>query len=122
MLTCYTILVPIGLSEQSKIALEQAERIAVLTKGELVLLSCIENFRIKIKFFDDEGYVNDKLELQSRLDLLVSEVASRTGLKVNGMVTKGKTHKKIAEVADLVGAKLIVMGTNGGPLGFSKKK
>ena len=71
MLTCYTILVPIGLSDQSKIALEQAERIAVLTKGELVLLSCIENFRKKIKFFDedDEGYLNDKLELQSRLDL-----------------------------------------------------
>ena len=123
MLTCYTILVPIGLSDQSKIALEQAERIAVLTKGELVLLSCIENVRKKIKFFDedDEGYVNDKLELQSRLDLLVSEVASRTGLKVNGMVTKGKVHQKITEVADLDGAKLIVMGTNGGPLGFSKK-
>ena len=34
MLTCYTILDPIGLSEQSKIALEQVERIAVLTKGE----------------------------------------------------------------------------------------
>ena len=80
-------------------------------------------FSKKIKFFDehDECYVNDKLELQSRLDLLFSEVASRTGLKVNGMVTKGKTHKKIAEVADLVGAKLIVMGPNGGPLGFSKK-
>ena len=96
MLACYTILVPIGLSDHSKIALEQAERIAFLNKGELVLLSCIENFRKKIKFFDeeDEGYVNDKLELQSRLDLLVSEVASITGLKVNGMVTKGKIHKK----------------------------
>ena len=67
-LTCCTILVPIGSSEQSKIALEQAERIAVITKGELVLLSCVENFRKLIKFFDqdDEVYVNDKLELQSR--------------------------------------------------------
>ena len=61
------------------------------------------------------------MELQSRLDLLVSEVASRTGLKVNGMVTKGKAHQKITEVADLVGAKLIVMGTNGRPLGFYNK-
>ena len=40
-LTCYTILVPIGSSEQSKIALEQAERIAIITIGELVLLSCV---------------------------------------------------------------------------------
>lgn len=122
-LTCYTILVPIGSSEQSKIALEQAERIAIITKGELVLLSCVENFRKLIKFFyeDDEVYVNDKLEIQYRLDLLVSEVALRTGLKVNGMVTKGKIHEKIVEVADLVGAKLIVMGTNGTPLSFLKK-
>ena len=88
-----------------------------------VLLSCVENFRKLIKFFyeDDEVYVNDRLELQSRLDLLVSEVASRTGLKVDGMVTKGKAYKKIVEVADLVCAKLIVMGTNGSPLSFSKK-
>ena len=122
-LTCYTILVPIGSSEQSKIALEQAERIAIITKGELVLLSCVENFRKLIKFFDqdDEVYVNDKLELQSRLDLLASEVSSRTGLMVNGMVTKGKAQQKIVEVADLVGAKLIVMGTSGPPLGFTKK-
>jgi len=34
-LKCYTILVPIGSSEQSKIAFEQAERIAIITKGEL---------------------------------------------------------------------------------------
>ena len=61
------------------------------------------------------------MELQSRLDLLVSEVASRTGLKVDGMVTKGKAYKKIVEVADLVCAKLIVMGTNGSPLSFSEK-
>ncbi|MFL2563658.1 MAG: hypothetical protein ACJ0QR_00355 [Flavobacteriales bacterium] len=62
------------------------------------------------------------MALQFRLDLLVLEVASRTGLKVNGIVTKGKIHKMIVKVADLVGAKLIVMVTNGGPLGLTKKK
>ena len=61
------------------------------------------------------------MELQSRLDLLASEVSSRTGLMVNGMVTKGKAQQKIVEVADLVSAKLIVMGTSGPPLGFTKK-
>ena len=40
-------------------------------------------------------YVNDKLELQSRLDLLASEVSSRTGLMVNGMVTKEKLNKRL---------------------------
>ena len=37
------------------------------------------------------------------------------------MVTKGKAQQKIVELADLVGAKLIVMGTIGPPLGFTKK-
>ena len=122
-LTCYTILVPIGLSEQSKIALEQAERLAVLTKGEIVLLGCIENSGgLKNLFIeDDEDYVNDKLELQSRLDLLVSEVSSRTGLKSNAMVTRGKACNKIVEVANLVSANLIVMGTNGAPLSLYEK-
>ena len=62
-LTFYTILVPIGSSEQLMITLEQAERIAFITKGNV--------------------------------------------------------HNKIVELADLVGAKLIVMGTNGTPSSFS---
>jgi len=121
--TFYPILVPIDFSDQSMIALEQAERIGILTKGELVLLSFNENYGILRKLFveDDESYVDVKLKLQSRLDSLVSEVISRTGIKVNGMVTMGRVHQKIVEVAELVSAKLIVMGTSGTPLGLSKK-
>lgn len=121
--TFYPILVPIDFSDQSMIALEQAERIGVLTKGELVLLSFNENYGILRKLFveDDESYVDVKLKLQARLDSLVSEVISRAGIKVNGMVTMGRVHQKIIEVAELVSAKLIVMGTSGAPLGLSEK-
>ena len=68
--TFYPILVPIDFSDQSMIALEQAERIGFLTKGELVLLSFNENYWILRKLFveDDESYVDVKLKLQARLD------------------------------------------------------
>ena len=63
--TFYPILVPIDFSDQSMIALEQAERIGILTKGELVLLSYNENYGILRKLFveDDESYVDVKLKL-----------------------------------------------------------
>lgn len=121
--TTYSILVPIGFSEQSMIALEQAERLAVLTQGEITLLSVIETSGVLSRLFgeDDERYTDIKIELQERLDKLAKEVSERIGLKVNAMASKGKVYQKIVEVADLINAKLIVMGTNGTPSEFTKK-
>ena len=62
-----------------------------------------------------------KLELQLKLEQLAKEVTIRSGIVVNAPVTKGKVYQKIVEVAELVSANLIVMGTNGAPSGFSKK-
>ena len=121
--TTYSILVPIGFSKQSMIALEQAERLATLTNGEITLLSVIETSGMLSRLFgeDDERFTDLKLELQERLDQLASEVSARIGLKVNAMASKGKVSQKIIEVAELINAKLIVMGTNGAPSEFSKK-
>ncbi len=121
--TTYSILVPIGFSEQSMIALEQAERLAVLTNGEITLLSVIETSGMLSRLFgeDDEKYTDLKIILQERLDKLALEVSGRIGLKVNAMASKGKVSQKIIEVSELINAKLIVMGTNGAPSEFSKK-
>lgn len=121
--TTYSILVPIGFSEQSLIALEQAERLAVLTKGEITLLSVIETSGMLSRLFgeDHAQYKDLKSSLQAKLDKLAAEVSARIGLKVNAMASKGKVSQKIIEVAELISAKLIVMGTNGSPSEFSKK-
>jgi len=121
--TTYSILVPIGFSEQSMIALEQAERLANLTNGEITLLSVIETSGMLSRLFgeDEEKYTDLKLVLQERLDKLAIEVSARIGLKVNAMAAKGKVSQKIIEVSELISAKLIVMGTNGNPSEFSKK-
>ena len=121
--TTYTILVPIGFSEQSMIALEQAERLAVLNNGEITLLSVIETSGMLSRLFgeDEERFADLKIALQERLDKLALEVSNRIGLKVNAMASKGKVSQKIIEVSELISAKLIVMGTNGAPSEFSKK-
>lgn len=121
--TTYSILVPIGFSNQSMIALEQAERLACLTSGEITLLSVIETSGMLSRLFgeDEEKYTDLKIELQNRLDKIAQEVSLRIGLKVNAMATKGKVSQKIVEVADLINAKLIVMGTNGAPSEIAKK-
>lgn len=121
--TTYSILVPIGFSKQSMVALEQAERLAALTNGEITLLSVIETSGMLSRLFgeDDERYTDLKLELQGKLDNLADEVSGRIGLKVNAMAAKGKVSQKINEVADLINAKLIVMGTNGAPSELAKK-
>jgi len=121
--TTYSILVPIGFSEQSMIALEQAERLAILTNGEITLLSIIETSGLLSRLFgEEEGrYTDLKLELQGRLDKLATVVSGRSGLKVNAMAAKGKVSQKIVEVAELINANLVVMGTNGVPSEFAKK-
>jgi len=121
--TTYSILVPIGFSEQSMIALEQAERLAILVNGEITLLSVIETSGLLSRLFgeDDEKYTDLKLELLGSLDKLAAEVSGRSGLKVNTMASKGKVSQKIVEVAELISAKLIVMGANGVPSEFAKK-
>jgi len=121
--TTYSILVPIGFSNQSMVALEQAERLAALTNGEITLLSVIETSGMLSRLFgeDDERYTDFKLDLQGKLDHLAEEVSGRIGLKVNAMAAKGKVAQKIIEVADLISAKLIVMGTNGAPSEIAKK-
>ena len=37
------------------------------------------------------------------------------------MVAKGSVYDKVCEVADMISADLIVMGTNGSPKGIAKK-
>jgi len=121
--TNYSIIVPISFSAQSMIALEQAERLAVLTHGEITLLSVIESSGLLSRLFgeNDVRYKDFKLDLQGRLDKMASEVSSRTGLRVNAMAAKGKVYRKIVEVSEQIRADLIVMGLNGAPLEFSKK-
>ena len=115
------ILIPIGFSDQSMIALGQAFNLAKIKKSEIILLSVIEEpNRLESLFLDDRTHelqqkVNDKLVE------LGKEYAEKYDIHVETMVAKGQVYEKIIEVAEMVNADLIVMGTNGTPKGVVKK-
>ena len=115
------ILIPIGFSDQSMIALEQGFNLAKIKKSEIILLSVIENQKkIESLFLDDKTH-----ELQQKVNDKLVEVgkqyAAQYDIHVETMVAKGRVYEKIIEVAEMVNADLIVMGTNGTPKGVLKK-
>ena len=107
------ILVPIGFSEQSILALGQAFNLAKIRKSDVVLLSVIKEQSIMQSLFSDDKSDEFKEKVKDRLDVLSLEYGERYGVDVDTMVSKGKIYEQIAEVAEMISADLIVMGTNG---------
>ncbi len=107
------ILVPIDFSEQSLIALEQSYNLAREYHAEITLLNVIEEGGMLAKFFSNQQHDDLKKKVQDQLDALAVDVEKKSGVKVNVIIAKGSTYDKIAEVADMINATLIVMGTNG---------
>ncbi len=119
-----TILVPIGFSAQSLIALEQAVDMAKILKADLTLLSVMEESGFFARVFgdtDDEVMFELKKKAQSKLEELAENIRRTYKLEVNTLVSKGKVYQKIVEVSEMVNASYIVMGTNGQPKDFQKK-
>ncbi len=72
------------------------------------------------KFFSNQQHDDLKKKIQDQLDALAVDVEKKSGVKVNVIIAKGSTYDKIAEVAEMINATLIVMGTNGDQ-GLKKK-
>lgn len=107
------ILVPIDFSEQSLIALEQSFNIAREYNAEITLLHVIEEAGAIAKFFSKEQSEDIKKNIQKELDKLAASVEKKAKVTVNTLVAKGSIYEKVAEVAELINATMIVMGTNG---------
>ncbi|MCE9540066.1 MAG: universal stress protein [Bacteroidetes bacterium] len=108
------ILVPTDFSEQSNIALEQSYNIAREYNAEITLLYVIEDSGMLAKLFSSEQHEDHRKNIQYQLDLLAAAVEKKSKITVNTLIAKGTIYEKIAEVADLIDATMIIMGTNGG--------
>ena len=115
------ILVPIGFSEQSIVALGQAFNLAKIKDSEIVLLSVIEEPSMMESLFMDDKTHELQHKVNERLQEIGDEYGKKYGVHVETMVAKGKVYEQINEVAEMVSANLIVMGTNGTPAGKIKK-
>lgn len=116
------ILVPIGFTNQSIIALQQAVIVAKHTNSELFLLSVVEMPTAIQKIFSDFEDKQKQFKEKLRENLLELSSTYCQGVRnVECMVTSGKIYDEITEVADSINANLIVMGTDGTPKDIKKK-
>ena len=107
------ILVPIGFSEQSIIALGQAFNLAKIKNSDVVLLSVIEEQSMIQSLFLDDNSDELKKKVKEKLELIAAEYSLKYGIDVDTMVAKGRVYQEVNKVADMISADLIVMGTNG---------
>ena len=107
------ILVPIGFSEQSIVALGQAFNLAKIKNSDVVLLSVIEGQSMIESLFLDDKSDELKAKVKSKLEDIASIYSSEYGVDVDTMVAKGRVYEEVNKVADMISADLIVMGTNG---------
>lgn len=117
------ILVPIGFSEQSITALEQAIIFAEAMEADITLLSVIND--------DDHirealGVVKkDETELKkkakSELESLAVRYSSDSGINITSLVAQGVIYEEINRVVELLEVDMVVMGTNGKPTNLAKR-
>ena len=107
------ILVPIGFSEQSIVALGQAFNLAKIKNSDVVLLSVIEGQSMIESLFLDDKSDELKAKVKSKLEDIASVYSAKYGIDVDTMVAKGRVYEEVNKVADMISADLIVMGTNG---------
>ena len=107
------ILVPIGFSEQSLVALAQAFNLAKIKNSDVVLLSVIKEQSIMQSLFLDDKTDELKSRVKERLDSIALEYSKKYDVDVDTMIAKGKIYEQITQVADMISADLIIMGTNG---------
>ena len=107
------ILVPIDFSPQSLIALEQSYNLAKKYNAEITLLHVIDDGSTIAKLFTQKQHDDLRKKVQKDLDTLAADVEKKSKLTVNSLVARGSVYEKINEVADIVNATMIVMGTNG---------
>ena len=108
------ILVPVGFSDQSFNALDQAAMFAKPIGAEVVLLSVVELNGLFKRMFSSEEKLNDfKKEVTEKLQAVADEFEERYKIKASALVANGVVHEEISRVAELLNVELVVMGTNG---------
>jgi nucleotide-binding universal stress UspA family protein len=108
------ILIPMDFSDQALVALDQSYNLAQFYNAEITLLYVIEESGPLSKIFAKS--VNEaaiKKEIEEKLHEIAQETEKKKKIKVNTIVARGSVYDKVLEIAEMVNAKMIIMGSNG---------
>ncbi len=118
----FKILVPIGFSEQSLNALNQALIFAKASENaQFTILSVIEDSRAFAKLFDSKNSDDLRQKVTEEVKKIAEEFSTKSGFTVNTMIAEGVVYEEIARVSTLIDADLVIMGTNGKPQNLRKR-
>ena len=104
------------------VALRQAVIVAKHTNSELFLLSVVEMPTALQKIFSD--YEEKQKQFKEKLRENLIELSNKycEGVSnVKCLVSSGKIYEEITDIAESVGASVIIMGTDGTPKDIKKK-
>ncbi len=108
-----SILVPVDFSEQSLIAVEQSYNLAKLFKAKIVIINVIRTHSSMWKVFGAKEKLDIESKIQLKLEELVDNIKSETGLQVEYLLKKGKVVEQIIETAKILKPAFIVSATSG---------
>lgn len=118
----FKILVPIGFSEQSLNALNQALIFAKASENaQFTILSVLEDSKAFSKIFGAKSSDDLREKVSKELKKIADDFSKKSGLPVNTMIAEGLVYEEIARVSSLIDADLVVMGTNGKPQNLRKR-
>jgi len=118
----FKILVPIGFSEQSLNALNQALIFAKAAENaQFTILSIIEDSRAFSKLFEAKSADDLRHKVTEEMKKIADEFSKKSGFPVNTMIAEGVVYEEIARVSSLIDADLVIMGTNGKPQNLRKR-
>lgn len=118
----FKILVPIGFSEQSLNALNQALIFARAAKNaQFTILSVIEDTKAFSKLFESKNAEDLRNKVSEEVKKIADEFSAKSGFPVNTMIAEGTVYEEIARVSSLIDADLVIMGTNGKPQNLRKR-
>ncbi|PKP19384.1 MAG: hypothetical protein CVU05_11475 [Bacteroidetes bacterium HGW-Bacteroidetes-21] len=104
------ILIPVDFGDQSMIAIDQSYNIARMANAELNLLHVIDNTPMWGLFSGKEQ--SDMVSrIETKLRELASDIQTKSGLKVNTMIEKGKLVDVIIEKSEQLKSEFIFVGT-----------
>lgn len=107
------IVVPIDFGDQSMIALEQATHLAKMINAEITLIYVLEGSSLFSRILSSQQDEAVRTEIETKLDEMIANLEATSGVKATKVIAHGSVYDKIAEVAEMMNATFIVMGTNG---------
>jgi nucleotide-binding universal stress UspA family protein len=110
-----SILVPLDFSEQSLIALGQAQSLARISRADLVLMHVIEDPFFSMPLFNRSASEAKAVEkkVQAELTKQAKGIHEKTGIRVDTLVANGKVYEEVQKAAKRLKTRMILMGTNG---------